>query len=97
MVSGRGAELFPGLETFRDRLAATTKSSVWLDTAASPSTSSVPQPMANVLLVGAAYQLGVLPVSAGADRRSNALNGVAVDMNIEAFRLGRRLAIDPTS
>ncbi len=50
---------------------------------------------ANLLLVGCAYQRGLLPVSAAAIERAIELNGVAVEMNRRAFRFGRLYALDP--
>ena len=49
----------------------------------------------NLLLTGHAYQLGLLPLTAAAIERAIELNGVAVAMNLAAFRLGRRLAHEP--
>jgi len=43
----------------------------------------------NLFMVGAAYQLGGLPVSAASLERAIALNGVSVEANIDAFRAGR--------
>ena len=42
-----------------------------------------------------AYQLGVLPLSGEAIEKAIELNGVAVETNTEAFRVGRRLAAEP--
>ncbi|MDE0319578.1 MAG: 2-oxoacid:acceptor oxidoreductase family protein, partial [Acidimicrobiaceae bacterium] len=50
---------------------------------------------ANVLVVGAAYQAGVVPISASAIERAIELNGVAVEMNTQAFRIGRKIVLDP--
>ncbi|MCY4424442.1 MAG: 2-oxoacid:acceptor oxidoreductase family protein, partial [Acidimicrobiaceae bacterium] len=44
---------------------------------------------ANVLMLGAAYQAGGIPVSAASIERAIELNGVAVAANIAAFRWGR--------
>ena len=50
---------------------------------------------ANVLVLGAAYQSGVVPISAAAIERAIDLNGVAVEMNTQAFRIGRKIVLDP--
>ncbi|KLU38171.1 pyruvate ferredoxin oxidoreductase [Massilia sp. WF1] len=51
----------------------------------------------NVLLMGYAWQQGLVPVGLAALMRAIELNGVAVDMNKRAFTLGRLLAADPTA
>jgi indolepyruvate ferredoxin oxidoreductase len=56
--------------------------------------SSVTQ---NMFLVGYAYQLGGVPISANAIFRAIELNGEAVEMNKQAFDWGRRAALDPQS
>ena len=48
----------------------------------------------NLFLLGYAYQQGLVPVSGAAVERAIELNGVAVEMNREAFRWGRRAARD---
>ena len=50
---------------------------------------------ANLLLVGAAYQSGVLPIPAEAIEQAIALNAVQVESNTQAFRRGRQFVSDP--
>jgi indolepyruvate ferredoxin oxidoreductase len=49
---------------------------------------------ANIFLVGFAYQIGALPLSAEAIERAIELNGEAVAMNTAAFHWGRYAAVD---
>ncbi len=48
----------------------------------------------NLMLVGYAFQTGLLPISAEALESAIRLNGVKVDFNLSAFRLGRLAAQD---
>jgi indolepyruvate ferredoxin oxidoreductase len=50
----------------------------------------------NMIVLGAAYQAGAIPVSAAAIEEAIVLNGVSVSMNTHAFRAGRLLVADPT-
>ncbi len=49
----------------------------------------------NMMMMGYAYQKGLLPVGAEAIEQAIELNGVAIKMNTQAFRLGRLAAVDP--
>ncbi|MGI3186975.1 indolepyruvate ferredoxin oxidoreductase family protein [Nioella aestuarii] len=50
---------------------------------------------ANIMLLGAAFQKGFVPVSEMALKQAILLNGVAVDKNAMAFDLGRVMAAKP--
>jgi len=49
----------------------------------------------NMFMLGYAYQMGALPLSAESIERAIEMNGEAVPMNLSAFRYGRRAAVDP--
>ena len=49
----------------------------------------------NMLVLGVAYQAGLLPLTSAAVEQAVRLNGVAVDQNLQAFRYGRLWAADP--
>ena len=50
--------------------------------------------VANVFLLGVAYQAGYIPLESGSIERTIRLNGQAVDTNIQAFRWGRMAVHD---
>ncbi|TDD05972.1 indolepyruvate ferredoxin oxidoreductase family protein [Nonomuraea deserti] len=52
---------------------------------------------ANLLLLGAAYQLGCLPVTAASIERAITLNRASVEQNLAAFRWGRTTVSDPAA
>ena len=49
----------------------------------------------NMMMMGYAYQKGLLPVGAEAIEQAIELNAVSIKMNTQAFRLGRLAAHDP--
>ncbi|MEM6823767.1 MAG: DUF6537 domain-containing protein, partial [Pseudomonadota bacterium] len=49
----------------------------------------------NMMVFGAAWQRGLIPVSGAAIRKAIELNGTAVAKNLEAFDLGRWVVINP--
>jgi indolepyruvate ferredoxin oxidoreductase len=49
----------------------------------------------NIMMLGYAYQKGLLPLSAKAILQAIEVNGVAIKMNTQAFQLGRLAAADP--
>ncbi len=49
----------------------------------------------NMLVLGVAYQAGLLPLTAAAIEGAVRLNGVAVEQNLQAFRYGRLWGADP--
>jgi indolepyruvate ferredoxin oxidoreductase len=50
----------------------------------------------NMMMMGYAYQRGLLPLSAEAIEQAIEVNGVAIKMNTQAFRLGRLAAAEPS-
>src|SRR5690348_7478605 len=48
----------------------------------------------NIMMMGYAYQKGLLPLSAEAIEQAIEVNGVSIKMNKEAFRLGRLAVVD---
>ncbi len=50
----------------------------------------------NMMMVGYAFQIGQLALSAAAIERAIELNNVAVEFNTRAFRVGRLVAVDPS-
>jgi len=49
----------------------------------------------NIMMLGFAYQRGLLPLSAEAIEKAIEVNGVSIKMNTQAFELGRLAAADP--
>jgi indolepyruvate ferredoxin oxidoreductase len=83
-----------GLRAAVDRVTRKDEN-VYLDALALAETLFEDHMASNMLVLGAAYQAGAVPVSAAAIEQAIALNGVAVTMNTQAFRAGRLLVADP--
>jgi indolepyruvate ferredoxin oxidoreductase len=49
----------------------------------------------NMMVFGAAWQMGAIPITAASIREAIALNGAAVDRNLRAFDLGRWAVLHP--
>jgi indolepyruvate ferredoxin oxidoreductase len=52
---------------------------------------------ANMIMLGFAWQKGVIPISSRALYRAIQLNGVEAEANLQAFELGRKVAFDPSA
>ncbi|MGY1915582.1 indolepyruvate ferredoxin oxidoreductase family protein [Blastococcus sp. SYSU DS0973] len=96
MVTDPGVT-FPPPEQLADRIRTATRigDAVFLDAHQLTQQLFGGDQSANVLLLGAAYQSGALPVPASAIEEAIAVNGAAVEVNIQAFRRGRQAVADP--
>ncbi|XVQ82069.1 indolepyruvate ferredoxin oxidoreductase family protein [Microbispora siamensis] len=94
MVTGRAA--LPGPEDAVARIASATvpDAGLHLDAGALSEALFGDHMPANLVLVGAAYQHGCIPISADAIERAIRLNRAAVEQNLAAFRWGRAAVID---
>jgi len=86
---------YPDEQLLEEDLRAATRDAWFLDASAVAEGLFGETTTANVLQLGAAYQLGLLPVSASAIEQAIELNGAAVEANRLAFRWGRMWAVDP--
>ena len=85
----------PDVPALVERITGRSRAVVALDAQAAANALFGDAMPANLLLVGAAYQSGALPVSAEAIEWAIELNGVAVAANTAAFRWGRVAVADP--
>ena len=83
-----------GLITSIDRVTRKDEN-VYLDALGLAETLFDDHMAANMIVLGAAWQAGAIPVSADAIEDAIKLNGVSVQMNTHAFRAGRLLVADP--
>jgi indolepyruvate ferredoxin oxidoreductase len=96
MISDTDAA-FPPLEAMVARITSATRPerALFLDAGTLAERLFGDHMPANVIMLGAAYQHGCLPVSASAIERALELNGAAVEINLAAFAWGRAAAADP--
>lgn len=85
---------FPDVDALLARIGEHSRELAAIDAQAAAEAELGDHMSANVVLVGAAYQRGWLPLSAESIEGALTLNGVAVERNLAAFRLGRRLVLD---
>jgi indolepyruvate ferredoxin oxidoreductase len=96
MVTGRLAlPSSPAGALERIESAADTGANLYLDAQGLSETLFADHLPANMILVGAAFQHGCLPLSAEAIEAAITLNGTAVETNLAAFRWGRAAVLDP--
>ncbi|MFI9172434.1 indolepyruvate ferredoxin oxidoreductase family protein [Streptomyces lincolnensis] len=86
---------FPAPDVVRHAVHDAMRQLIALDSGALAERLFDDEQYANMLLVGAAYQTGLLPMPASAIEEAIALNGVAVERNVQAFRRGRQAVADP--
>ncbi len=88
---------YPPLDAVLGRITAATRRDVGavLDARALSEALFSDDQFSLSLLLGAAYQLGALPLSARAVEAAFELNGAAVERNVQAFRRGRQSVADP--
>ncbi|SKZ59288.1 Pyruvate ferredoxin/flavodoxin oxidoreductase [Mycobacteroides abscessus subsp. abscessus] len=85
---------FPADTAVHDSIDARVARAAYLDAGALATELFDDEQFANMLMVGAAYQTGALPISAESIERAVELNGVAVSANLQAFRRGRQVIAD---
>jgi indolepyruvate ferredoxin oxidoreductase len=91
------AERFPELASQLDKIDAATRAphNLYLDAQQLSERLFGDHMMTNTLVLGAAYQRGMVPVSADALERAIRLNGAAVEKNLAAFAWGRAVVAAP--
>ena len=86
---------FPPVDELTQRIGDAVSTGTWFDARSLATRLFGDDQYANLLLVGAAYQTGALPLPADAIERAIALNGAAVEQNTQAFRRGRQIVANP--
>jgi indolepyruvate ferredoxin oxidoreductase len=80
---------YPGQQQIRPVFGEAARDARFIDAAALALEHLGDEQYANMIMVGAAYQCGALPIAAASIERAIGLNAVAVPANLAAFRHGR--------
>ncbi len=96
MVVDTGVE-FPDQGSVREQLSGRFAAAHYVDAAAVAQESFGDEQYSNMVMVGAAYQAGALPISAESLEQAIRLNGTKVDANLAAFRRGRQVIVGTSS
>jgi len=88
---------FPQVDAVVRRITDSVRAGTYLDARGLAEQLFGEDQYANMILVGAGYQMGALPIPASAIERAIELNGAAVATNIQAFRRGRQAVADPAA
>jgi indolepyruvate ferredoxin oxidoreductase len=91
------AVAFPEQSAVRSAVDAATADACYLDAGTIARQGLDDEQYANMVMVGAAYQRGALPLTADVIEQAITLNGVAVAANLQAFRLGRQAIAEPAT
>lgn len=95
----RGDEVYPSDDVIKDSVGELTDPArnYYIDAADLAERLFGDRMPANVLMMGIAYQRGLLPLTSASVERAIELNGAAVKANLAAFRWGRAVVADPAS
>ena len=87
---------YPAVADLRGRMDSVSRSRLnrYVDAARLADAMFGEQTVTNLVVVGVALQAGTIPLTAASIEQGIRLNGVAVDRNLAAFRLGRQWAAD---
>jgi indolepyruvate ferredoxin oxidoreductase len=86
---------FPDSDRISKQIIKMTRSNTFLDARRISEQLFGDDQYSNMVLVGAAFQVGALPLSAESIEHAIKLNGAAVAKNVQAFRRGRQAIADP--
>jgi len=88
---------FPSIDALRVSIdhRSVAERNIYLDASAMSGRLLGTTQHANLILLGAAFQRGAVPIASDLIEAAIELNGVSVEANIDAFRIGRRAVHDP--